>query len=57
MRAFDEISYRFNRNIDRVKNLVRLYEVSSRSNKPEIAELEQDDDILGFPPCYFGGFS
>lgn len=46
MRAFDEISYRFNRNIDRVKNLVRLYEVSSRCNKPEIAELEQDDDIL-----------
>lgn len=45
LRAFYEISDRFNRNIDRVENLVRLYGLIDRK-KPEDAELEQDDDIL-----------
>ncbi len=45
MRAYEEISNRFNRNISRVENLVRLH-ASVLSEEPENTKLEQGDDIL-----------
>jgi hypothetical protein len=46
MKAYEEISDRFNRNIDRVENLVHFCEFGRGQEESDITELEKNDDIL-----------